>query len=341
MKTKNIIYFILLIGVLINFTHCGYFKGAHQNVIEDDYLYIRTNATYQEVLDSLKLKLKDLESFVSYAETKDFSEKIKAGKYKLNKEDTNEKLLNRLLTGTQEEVRLMIKNEPTIFHLAGSVSKMIEADSAQIVEAIIEFAQKKDGNFNEETVKYFFLPNTYHFFWNTSAEQFVNRMEKEFNKVWNEERQAKSEEMNFSPLEVFTLASIVQMEASKVDEQPKVAQAYLNRLKKGMKLEADPTSIYAYKLENGFDPIIQRVRSGHLATPSEYNTYRVLGLPPAPICLPNLSAVDAVLNPEEHNYVFFCADPDRPGYHSFTNSYEQHLRNAAKYRRWLEEMGIQ
>src|SRR5690606_25103343 len=124
-------------------------------------------------------------------------------------------------------------------------------------------------------------------------------------------RQAKAEEMNFSPLEVFTLASIVQMEASKVDEQPKVAQAYLNRLKKGMKLEADPTSIYAYRMENGFDNIIQRVRAGHLATPSEYNTYRVVGLPPAPICLPNLSAVDAVLNPEEHDYVFFCADPDR------------------------------
>lgn len=341
MKMKNIICLILFIGVLINFTQCGYFKGSHQNVIEDDYLYIRTSATYQEVLDSLQNKLKDIDSFVSYAKTKDYSDNIKAGKYKLNKEDTNQELLQRLMIGNQEEVRLMVRNEPTIFHLAASVSKMIEADSTQIVEQIINFAQNKEGDFNEETIKYFFVPNTYHFFWNTSAEQFVNRMENEFNKVWTEERQNKAKEMNFSTLEVFTLASIVQMEASKSDEQPKVAQAYLNRLNKGMKLEADPTSVYAYKVQNGFDQIIQRVRSGHLATPSEYNTYRVAGLPPAPICLPNLSAVDAVLDPEKHPYVFFCADPDRPGYHSFTNSYAEHLRNAAKYRRWLEQRGIQ
>lgn len=322
-------------------SQCGYFKGSHQNVIKDDYLYIRTSASYQEVLDSLQKKMKNLDSFISYAKTKDYSERIKAGKYKLNQKDTNQALLQRLMSGEQEEVKLRIGNEPTIFHLAGTVSKMLEADSAQIVEQIIDFAKNKEGDFNEETIKYLFLPNTYHFFWNTSAKQFVDRMEKEFNKVWTEERQNKAQEMGMSTLEVFTLASIVQMEASKIDEQPKVAQVYLNRLKKGMKLEADPTSVYAYKLQNGFDEIIQRVKNGHLATPSEYNTYRIVGLPPAPICLPNLSAVDAVLNPENHSYVFFCADPDRPGYHSFTNSYAEHRRNAAKYRQWLEEKGIQ
>lgn len=341
MKTKKIIFFTLFVIALMGLSQCGYFKGSHQNVIKDDYLYIRTSASYQEVLDSLQKKMKNLDSFISYAKTKDYSERIKAGKYKLNQKDTNQALLQRLMSGEQEEVKLRIGNEPTIFHLAGTVSKMLEADSAQIVEQIIDFAKNKEGDFNEETIKYLFLPNTYHFFWNTSAKQFVDRMEKEFNKVWTEERQNKAQEMGMSTLEVFTLASIVQMEASKIDEQPKVAQVYLNRLKKGMKLEADPTSVYAYKLQNGFDEIIQRVKNGHLATPSEYNTYRIVGLPPAPICLPNLSAVDAVLNPENHSYVFFCADPDRPGYHSFTNSYAEHRRNAAKYRQWLEEKGIQ
>lgn len=341
MQIKKIVQYILLGGLMLSLTHCGYFQGGVQNVKEDGYLYIRTSASFQEVLDSLESKLNDVESFEAFAQTKEYPENIKAGKFKLNKNETNKDLVQRLITGAQEEVSVMIKNEPTIFHLAGSVSKKIEADSAQIVEQIMEWAAQKDPNLNEETVKYFFIPNTYHFFWNTSGEQFVKRMGNEFDKVWTAEKQEKADAMNFSTLEVFTLASIVQMEASKVDEQPKVAQAYLNRMKKGMKLEADPTSIYAYKLQNGFDHIIQRVRHGHLATPSDYNTYKVTGLPPAPICLPNMSAVNAVLDPEEHPFVFFCADPDRPGYHSFTNSYAEHQRNAAKYRRWLNERGIE
>lgn len=332
-------FLVFLSGILM--TGCSFFQGMETNVKEDGFLYIRSGAVYQEVLDSLRPKLENLKSFQSYADSKDFSEKIKAGKFKLIQGETNKDLLNRLISGSQEQVKLRINNEPTIFHLAGSVSKQIEADSTQIVEAIIEWAQENNPELNAETVKYYFIPNTYFYFWPTNGTEFVERMMNEFDKVWTEERQQKAEAMNFSPLEVFTLASIVQMEASKADEQPKVARAYLNRLERGMRLEADPTSVYAYRLQNGFNHRIQRVRHGHLATPSEYNTYRVYGLPPAPICLPNLTAVDAVLNPEEHSFVYFCADPDRPGYHSFTSNYEEHKRNAAKYRKWLNERGIQ
>lgn len=334
-------YLLTLFSLLLLTTSCHYFEGKKHNVIEDDYLYIRTSAHFQEVLDSLQNKLKDVNSFEKYASFKKYPENIKAGKYKLNAEDTNQDLVQRLLIGQQEEVRVRIKNEPTIFHLAAAVSQIIEADSAQIVNGILQWAKNKDQNLDAETVKRFFIPNTYHFFWNTSGEQFTERMAKEFDKIWTEKRQQQADNMNFSQLEVFTLASIVQMEASKADEQPKVAQAYLNRLAKGMKLEADPTSIYAYRMANGFDHQIQRVRFGHLATPSAYNTYKVHGLPPAPICLPNLSAIDAVLQPEQHPFVFFCADPDRPGYHSFTNSYAEHQKNAAKYRKWLEANNIQ
>lgn len=333
------IFVILASGLFI--VGCTFFDGMKSNVKENGFLYVRTGADFREVLDSLQGKLESPESFANYAETKDFPEKIKAGKFKLIQGETNKELLNRLISGTQEEVSLMIRNEPTIFHLAGSVSKKIEADSTQIVEAIISWAKEKDPNLNAETVKMYFVPNTYNYFWPTNGEKFVEKMMNEFEKVWTEERQQKAEAMNFTPLQVFTLASIVQLEASKVDEQPKVAQAYLNRLAKDMRLEADPTSIYAYKLQNGFNHTIQRVRHGHLATPSEYNTYRVKGLPPAPICLPNLTAVDAVLNPEEHSFIYFCADPDRPGYHSFTSNYEEHKRNAEKYRKWLNEKGIQ
>lgn len=337
---KKIIKPFLLGFSLFAFASCSFFQGSKKLVQEDTYLYIRTGADFNEVMDSLSGKLKDIESFSKFASSKDFAEKIKPGKYKLNESDSNKELINRLISGSQEEVKVRIKNEPTIFHLAGAVSKKIEADSAEIVKAIVDWGIKKDPNMTAETVKFYFVPNTYNYFWNTSGEKFVDKMTVEFDKVWNEERQQKAKAMNFTPLQVYTLASIVQMEASKVDEQPKVAQAYLNRMAKDMRLEADPTSIYAYKLQNGFDNKIQRVYHGHLAIPSDYNTYRVKGLPPAPICLPNTTAVDAVLNPEEHPFVYFCADPDRPGYHSFTNSFAEHERNAAKYRKWLNDRGI-
>lgn len=335
-KIKN---YLLSVLVLLTVS-CTYFQGEKKEVKEDTYLFIRTGVGFDEVLDSLSLKLADIDAFKNYAISKDYPSKIKPGKYKLTKNDNNKTLVNRLILGEQEQVPVMIGNEPTIFHLAGKVSKKLEADSVQIVNSILDYAKSQNPELDAETVKIYFLPNTYNFYWPTTGEEFVERMLTEFNKVWTAERQQKADQMGFTKLQVFTLASIVQMESSKKDEQPKVAQAYLNRLKIGMKLQADPTSIYAYKLQNGFNHKIQRVVGTHLATPSEYNTYKVKGLPPAPICLPNLSAVDAVLNPESHSYIYFCADPDRPGYHSFTSSYAEHQKNAEKYRKWLEEKGI-
>lgn len=336
-RLKRLVAGTFILAVL---SGCNFFRGLESNVKADGFLHIRTGSDFQEVMDSLRSKLKNSESFEKFASAKNYPEKLKPGKYKLEKGETNKSLLGKLIDGRQEEVKLMIKNEPTIFHLAGSVSKKIEADSAEIVQAIINWAKEKDAGLNAETVKMYFIPNTYNYWWATSGETFVDKMMSEFDKVWTEERKRKAEEMNFTQLEVFTLASIVQLEASKTDEQPKVAKAYLNRLAKNMRLEADPTSIYAYRLQNGFNHKIQRVYYGHLAIPSDYNTYRVKGLPPAPICLPNLSAVDAVLNPDPHDFIYFCADPDRPGYHSFTNDFKEHKRNAAKYRKWLEENNI-
>ncbi len=326
--------------ILFSLSSCTFFEGSKSNVTEDGFLYVPTGADFQTVMDSLSGKLDNKESFEKYAESKEYPAQIKSGKYKLVKGETNRSLIQKLISGNQEEVSLMIRNEPTIFHLAGSVSKKIEADSAQIVQSIVNWAKQKDPDLTAETVKMYFIPNTYNYYWNTSGDKFVEKMMAEFDKVWTEERAQKAEAMNFTPLQVFTLASIVQLEASKTDEQPKVAQAYLNRLAKNMRLEADPTSIYAYKLQNGFNQKIQRVYYGHLATPSDYNTYRVKGLPPAPICLPNMTAVDAVLNPDGHDFIYFCADPDRPGYHNFTNDFAEHERNAEKYSKWLEEKGI-
>lgn len=335
MKRKFLFIFTCLL-----FASCGFFSGSKTNVKEDSFVYISSNATYKEVLDSLKSKLKSIDSFDDYAKSKKYPTRIKPGKYKLKKGETNKSLVNKLILGEQMEVSVRIKNEPTLFHLAGSVAKYIEADSTQIIEAIINWGKEKSTDLNAETMKEYFIPNTYHFYWATSGDDFVKRMLNEYEKIWNDDRKAKASKMNFTPLEVVTLASIVQLESYIADEQPLVARAYLNRLKIGKKLEADPTSIYAYKLQNGFEQTINRVYSEHTSTPSDYNTYIVYGLPPAPICLPNLSAVDAVLNPAEHNYIYFVANPDKPGYHVFTSSYEEHKRNARKYRNWANENNI-
>lgn len=337
---KKIRLYLLLVFTLFVLSGCSFFSGLKKNVKEDGYLYVRTGAKFSEILDSLQPNLNNLESFEKYATSINYPENIKPGKYKLVKNETNSSVLDKLIDGKQEQVRLMIKNEPTIFHLAGSVSKQIEADSTEIVQAIIDFAQSENDHLNAETVKQYFVPNTYFYYWPTDGKTFVEKMKKEYDKVWTEERKQKAQALNMTPLQVVILASIVQLEASKPEEQPKVAKAYLNRMAKDLRLEADPTSIYAYKLQNGFNQKIQRVYSGHLAVPSDYNTYRVKGLPPAPICLPNVSAIDAVLNPDSHEYIYFCADPDRPGYHKFTNDYAEHEKNAERYREWLDERGI-
>ncbi|MGI9527293.1 MAG: endolytic transglycosylase MltG [Weeksellaceae bacterium] len=336
MKLKYLLYTL----ALLMFSSCAYFYKSDKNVAQDGFLYIYPNSTYADVLDSIQPYIKDVEKFDAVAKLMDYDQLVKPGKYKVSTADTNETLINRLKNGEEEQVKLMIRNSPTIFHLARDVSNELIADSAAIVNAILENPTFKEKGLDLETAKIYFIPNTYFFKWITSGETFVKRMITEHDKFWTEERKQKLQESGLTELEAYTLASIVQMEASKADEQPKVARAYLNRLDKGMKLQADPTSVYAYKLEHGFNESIQRVYHKHLKTASAYNTYQVVGLPPAPITLPNGTAIDAVLNPEDHDYIYFAADPDRPGYHSFTNSYTEHQKNANKYRAWLRENDI-
>lgn len=337
---KYLIYLYLLFFVL-GFSSCSFFYADKHNLVKDGHLYIYPEATYQQVLDSLRPFLKDVDQFDAVAQAEDYDRYVKPGKYLISTDETNQELALKLKNGNQEEVKLMVKNSPTIFHLARDAAKELFADSTEIVDAILTNPTFKEKNLDLETSKIYFIPNTYNFMWITNGDAFVERMIKEHDIFWTDERKSKLNRSGMTELEVYTLASIVQMEASKADEQPKVAQAYLNRLKQGRRLEADPTSVYAYKLEHGFDQKIQRVYHKHLKTASAYNTYQNTGLPPAPITLPNPSAIDAVLSPEPHDMIYFCADPDRPGYHTFTNSYSEHLQNAAKYRNWLKENNIQ
>lgn len=333
---KNI-YWVLCLTLLCS---CSYFYKGKKNVKSDGFLYIYPEMSYAQVLDSIRPFLRDLDEFDNYAQSRDYDKKVKIGKYKVSTDDTNESLVLRLLNGKEEQVKIRVKNSPTIFHLARDMSRYVIGDSTEMVAAILQHPRVVADSLDMETAKMYFLPNTYFFRWYTRPKDFVDRMMVEHDKFWNEERKKRLQKTGMTELEVYTLASIVQKEAAKADEQPRVAQAYLNRLKRGIKLEADPTSVYAYQLVHGFTTKVQRVYHKHTHLPSEYNTYKISGLPPAPICLPNTTAIDAVLKPEPHDFIFFCADPDRPGYHSFASTYTEHERNAAKYRKWLNENNI-
>ncbi|QES91660.1 endolytic transglycosylase MltG [Empedobacter brevis] len=339
MKKLNLLLILICSFGLIGCTFIDGFKG---NATKDGYIYISRGAKFDQVLDSLRPFLKDEKLFKQYAEEADYPTTIKSGKYKISSSDSNRDIIDRLQGGEQEEVKLRIKNEPTIYHLAGSVSKQIDMDSIEVLTAIRDFVKEKnDTTLNDETVKQYFIPETYFVYWGLTPEKFVDKMVAQHDKVWNAERLAKAKALNMSPLEVTTLASIVQLESSdNMDEQQKVARAYMNRLAKDMRLEADPTSIYAYKMENGWDQKVQRVYKKWTWSSNAYNTYRNKGLPPAPICLPNLGAIDAVLSPANHDFIFFVADPKKPGYHIYTNDYQEHLKNAENYRNWLKENNI-
>jgi UPF0755 protein len=220
------------------------------------------------------------------------------------------------------------------------LSSQIEPDTTKLLEAFGDTTFLQKNGFSKENVFAMFLPNTYEVYWNISAEKFRNKMLDEYNRFWTKERIDKATAVNLTPVQVITLASIVHKESVKKSERPTIAGVYLNRLKQGMPLQADPTVIYALKLRNNnFNQIIKRVLYNDLFINSPYNTYQNIGLPPGPIAMPDVDAVDAVLNAQKHNYIYFCASVEKFGYHVFASTYEQHQVNAKKYANWMNIQG--
>lgn len=302
------------------------------------YVHIPTNANYLEVQGILSNYLKNMENFTMAAEKSSYSSNVRSGRFLLTKGMNNYEILKSLRLNVP--VQLTYNNQETIEHLAGRIAQQIEPDSLSILQAITDNDFLTDNGFTQETALCMFIPNTYEFFWDTSASKFRERMAKEYRKFWNEERLQKAESLNLTPHQVMILASIVHKETVKVDERPRVAGVYLNRLRSGMPLQADPTVIYAIKKHTGdWNTVIKRVRYEHTQFMSPYNTYLVAGLPPGPITMPDISAIDAVLNPEKHDFLYFCASVERFGYHEFAKTLAQHNINAAKYQRWLNKQG--
>jgi UPF0755 protein len=302
-------------------------------------IYIPTNSSYADVEAIVKPYIEDMERFRLTAEKKSYPGNVKAGKFILKKGMNSNDIIKAMRQPVT--VNLSFNNQETLQRTVGRIAQQIEPDSLALLKAFTDETFLKENGFNEDNVLSVFIPNTYEFFWNTTAVKVRDKMAKEYRKFWTAERVAKAEALNLTPLQVSALASIVHKETVKKDERPRVAGVYLNRLQRGMKLEADPTVIYAMKKQsNDFDQVIKRVLFKDLVIDSPYNTYKNAGLPPGPIAMPDITALDAVLNPEKHNYIYFCASVTNFGYHEFAVTAAQHEVNRQKYVAWVNKMGI-
>jgi UPF0755 protein len=303
------------------------------------YVYVPTGATYSDVRKLLEPYLKNYDNFEMVAEKRSYPENIKPGRFLLKKDMNNIDLVRAMRSNLP--VKLAFNNQERLENFAGRVGSEIEADSLSLLNAIRNPDFMEENGFNSENVFAMFIPNTYEVYWNTSAEKFRDKMIKEYRNFWTDERKAKAEQQGLTPVQVAILASIVHKESVKKDERPRIAGVYLNRLKLGMPLQADPTVIYALKLrDNDFDQVIKRVFYNDLVMRSPYNTYVNAGLPPGPIAMPDITALEAVLNPEKHDYIYFCASIDRFGYHEFAATYEEHTKNAKIYSDWIARQGV-
>ncbi|MBF4518149.1 endolytic transglycosylase MltG [Flavobacterium sp. ANB] len=303
------------------------------------YVYVPTGANYTDVKKILEPYIKNFDNFEMVANKRSYPENVKSGRFLLKKDMNNIDLVRAMRSNVP--VKLAFNNQERLENFAGRVGSEIEADSLSLMKAIKDSAFLKENGFNEENVFAMFIPNTYEIYWNTSAEKFRDKMIKEYHNFWTEERIKKAKDQGLTPVQAVILASIVHKESVKKDERPRIAGVYLNRLRLAMPLQADPTVIYALKLKaNDFDQVIKRVFYNDLIMKSPYNTYVNVGLPPGPIAMPDITALEAVLNPEKNDYIYFCASIDRFGYHEFASTYEQHQINAKKYSDWIASQGV-
>lgn len=303
------------------------------------YVYVPTGANYVDVKKIIAPYVKNMNRFEMVADKRSYPENVKSGRFLFTKGMNSYELVKTLRLNVP--VKLAFNNQERLENFAGRVGSQIEADSLSLLTSFRDSIFLKQNGFTDENVLAMFISNTYEIYWNTSAEKFRDRMLKEYHNFWNKERTEKATKQGLTPIEVIILASIVHKESVKKDERPRIAGAYLNRLRLQMPLQADPTVIYAIKKNsNNFNQVIKRVFYNDLIIKSSYNTYVNLGLPPGPIAMPDITALDAVLNPEKNNFIYFCASVDRFGYHEFATTLEDHNKNAKKYSDWISSQGV-
>ncbi len=301
------------------------------------YICIPTGSVYADVVKMLADSsfIVDKESFDWVAKQKNYPQLVKAGRFKIKNGMSNNQIVNLLRSGAQEPVKITINKMRSVRKLADYVGSKLEVDADELYKLLTDNDYLSKFGKTRQTAFSLFITDTYHFNWNTSAEQFVERMYAENVKFWDDKRRSKASALKLTPVDVYTLASIVEEETVKNDEKPDVAGVYLNRIRVGMPLQADPTVKFAVG-----DFEIKRILNKHLQVESPYNTYKHKGLPPGPICIPSKSSIDAVLNYNKHKYLYFCAKDDFSGYHAFARTLVEHNANAEKYRKALNRNRI-
>jgi len=336
---KFIIALVVIIVIALAFTGYNYYRRYFgRNVTgNQEYLYIHTGADFNAVYKTIKDEhiVKDTLSFLWAADNMNYKTRVKPGRYHLKEGMGNRRLINMLASATQEPVSISIHNLRLKEQFAGFVAKKLEPDSATLLRYLDSANYVKQFGFTTEDFYTMFLPNTYQLYWNTSPEKFFKKMYYSYEKFWTPERKQKASDIGLTPVQISILASIVDAEALHDDEMPTIAGLYLNRMKKGMKLESDPTVIFAKH-----DFTIKRVLNRDLSYNSPYNTYLHTGLPPGPVMMPSINALNSVLDYKKTDYLYMCAKEDFSGYHNFAVTPEQHAINAKKWRDALNQRNI-
>ena len=332
---RSVILAVLLVGSIIVAAYLFLFKSNIPSDMTQEFVKIPTNSSFDDLVNQLLTEgvIKDESDFRRWANWLDY-ETVRPGRFKIEAGWSSFDFIQHMQRAEQAPVKVVLNNERTPAQVAGKVSRFLEPDSATLLQTFNDTALLDSLGMTKETLMCIFLPNTYEFYWNTEPRKFVERMAKEYKKFWNADRTAKAAAQGLTPQQAMTMASIVDGETRRKDEIPKVAGAYLNRLKRDIKLDADPTVQFAL-MEIEQTPSFRRLYNKDYQVPHPYNTYMRTGLPPGPICMPSPASIEAVLNPESHNYIFFVGKPDNSGYHNYAETYEQHLVNVRIYQTWL------
>ncbi len=332
---KRLILFLLISILGISFSFYAFQIIYTPNILveKDDRLFlVEQEDTFKDIQKELHEGnyVQDLVSFSFLARITGYDDQIKPGRYVLRRNMTNLQALRILRSGKQEPVRITFNNVRLISELAEKITRNLDMSPEEFEVSLIQFAMTNKEGFNKDNVMAIFIPNTYEVYFNVAPDALIKRMHNEYENFWNEERREKAKNTELTPIEVSILASIVQAETIKEEEAPLVASLYINRLKKGMPLQADPTLKFALG-----DFTIKRILNVHKEIDSPYNTYTHAGLTPGPINLPEIWALEAVLNYRNTDYYYMCAKEDFSGYHNFTNDYQEHMNNAKRYQRAL------
>lgn len=337
---KWIRFSIILLFIALGMAGSGYyyFICKPNTLVQDNgILFILPGDSFETVMKLLQSKgyIQNEYTLRKVAELKKYPTSIKAGRYRIRNGMSNNRLINMLRSGQQEAVHFTFNNIRTWEDFAATLSRQLAVDSADFLKLVRDAEYVKTWGFTRENFIGMFIPNTYQIFWNIPAEGFIKRMHTEYRKFWTDERLAKARKAGLSPIEIMILASVVEEETNQTDEYSVIAGIYINRLKKGWKLEACPTLKYALG-----DFTIKRILDKHMEIDSPYNTYKNVGLPPGPVRMPSIKVIDAVLNYQHHDYMFFCAKSDFSGRHYFSRTLREHNRHASEYHRALNQKKI-